>query len=119
MCEKNGPDSPSGLARTARSARLRFCLFRRFVFYTRRMLVSASAASRLVQDKHTPKCQMGLNIEINHVVFEGLYNYKIIQMIDNLCKMCVLYSRYKLNFKNEGTFTLVIGAFFAIHSLHS
>lgn len=31
----------SGLARTARSARLRFCLFRRFVFYTRRMLVSA------------------------------------------------------------------------------
>ena len=32
MCEKNGPDSPSGLARTARSARLRFCLFRRFVF---------------------------------------------------------------------------------------
>lgn len=30
--EKNGPDSPSGLARTARSARLRFCLFRRFVF---------------------------------------------------------------------------------------
>lgn len=40
MCEKNGPDSPSGLARTARSARLRFCLFRRF-FYTRRMLVSA------------------------------------------------------------------------------
>ena len=59
MCEKNGPDSPSGLARTARSARLRFCLFRRFVFYTRRMLVSASAASRLVQDKHTPKCQRG------------------------------------------------------------
>ena len=32
MCEKNGPDSPSGLARTARSARLRFCLFRRVVF---------------------------------------------------------------------------------------
>lgn len=45
---------------------------------------------RLVQDKHTPKCQRGLNIEINCVVFEGLYNYKIIQMIDNLCKMCVL-----------------------------
>ena len=83
------------------------------------MLVSASAASRLVQDKHTPKCQMGLNTEINHVVFEGLYNCKIIQMIDNLCKMCVLYSRYKLNFKNEGTITLVIGAFFTIHSLHS
>lgn len=49
----------------------------------------------------------------------GVYNYKIIQMIDNLCKMCVLYSRYKLNFKNEGTITLVTGAFFAIHSLHS
>ena len=48
-----------------------------------------------------------------------VYNYKIIQMIDNLCKMCVLYSRYKLNFKNEGTITLVTGAFFAIHSLHS
>ena len=31
----------SGVARTARSARLRFCLFRRFVFYARRMLVSA------------------------------------------------------------------------------
>ncbi len=40
-------------------------------------------------------------------------------MIDNLCKMCVLYSRYKLNFKNEGTITLVTDAFFAIHSLHS
>ena len=62
---------------------------------------------------------MGLNIEINHVVFEGLYNYQIIQMIDNLCKMCVLYSRYKLNFKNEGTITLATGAFFAIHSLYS
>lgn len=61
---------------------------------------------------------MGLNTEINCVVFKGLYNYKIIQMIDNLCKMCVLYSRYKLNFKNEGTITLVIGAFFTIHSLH-
>lgn len=32
MCEKTGPDSPSGLARTARSTRMRFCLFRRFVF---------------------------------------------------------------------------------------
>ena len=53
----------------------------------------------------------GLNTEINYVVFEGLYNYKIIQMIDNLCKMCVLYSRYKLNFKNEGTITLVTVAF--------
>ena len=29
-------------------------------FYTRRMLVSASVASRLVQDKHTPKCQFHL-----------------------------------------------------------
>mgnify|MGYP003177056180 CR=1 FL=1 len=37
----------------------------------------------------------------------GVYNCKIIQMIDNLCKMCVLYSRYKLNFKNEGTFTFL------------
>ena len=26
---------------------------------------------RLVQDKHTPKCQMGLNTEKNHVVVEG------------------------------------------------
>lgn len=49
----------------------------------------------------------------------GVYNYKIIQMIDKLCKMCVLYNRYKLNFENEGTITLVTGAFFAIHSLHS
>ena len=48
-----------------------------------------------------------------------VYNCKIIQKVDNLCKMCVLYSRYKLNFKNEGTITLVTGAFFAIHSLHS
>lgn len=62
---------------------------------------------------------MGLNTEINHVVFEVLYNFKIIQMIDNLCKICVLYSRYKLNFKNEGAITLVTGAFFAIHILHS
>ena len=62
---------------------------------------------------------MGLNTEINCAVFEGLYNCKIIQMIDILCKMCVLYSRYKLNFKNGGTITLVTGAFFAIHSLHS
>ena len=61
----------------------------------------------------------GLNIEINHVVSEGLYNCQIIQRIDNLCKMCVLYSRYKLNFKNEGTITLVTGSFFAIHSLRS
>ena len=68
----------------------------------------------------TPKCQMGLNIEISHVVSEGLYNCQIIQSIDNLCKMCVLYSRYKLNFKNAGTIiTLATGAFFAIHSLHS
>ena len=61
--------------------------------------------------------------EIQHIdkARRGLvvYNCKIIQMVDNLCKMCVLYSRYKLNFKNEGTFTLVIGAFFTIHSLHS
>ena len=53
----------------------------------------------------------GLNTEINYVVFEELYNCKIIQMIDNLCKMCVLYSCYKLNFKNEGTITLVTVAF--------
>ena len=62
---------------------------------------------------------MGLNTEINCAVFEGLYNCKIIQMIDNLCRMCVLYSRNKLNFKKESTITLATGAFFAIHSLHS
>ena len=83
------------------------------------MLVSASAASRLVQDKHTPKCQRGLNIEINQVVFEGLYNCKIIQMIDNLCKMCVLSIKYKLNYKNESTINLVPGDFFDIHSTTS
>lgn len=44
----------------------------------------------LFKDKYTPKCQRGLNTEINCIVFEGLYNCKIIQMIDNLCKMCVL-----------------------------
>ena len=45
MCEKNGPDSPSGLARTARSARLRFCLFRRFVFIQGVCLSRRGAAS--------------------------------------------------------------------------
>ena len=37
--------------------------------------------------------------EIQHIdkARRGLvvYNYKIIQMVDNLCTMCVLYSRYK------------------------
>lgn len=60
--------------------------------------------------------------EIQHIdkARRGLvvYNCKIIQMVDNLCTMCVLYSRYKLNFKNEGTITLVTGAFFAIHSFY-
>ena len=46
----------SGVARTARSARLRFCLFRRFVFIQGVCLSRRGAASRLVQDKHTPKC---------------------------------------------------------------
>ena len=45
MCEKNGPDSPSGVARTARSARLRFCLFRRFVFIQGVCLSRRGAAS--------------------------------------------------------------------------
>ena len=49
--------------------------------------------------------------EIQHIdkARRGLvvYNCKIIQMVDNLCTMCVLYSRYKLNFKNEGTFTFL------------
>lgn len=118
MCEKNGPDSPSGLARTARSARLRFCLFRRFVF------IQGVCLSRRAQRADLFKTSIRLSAK--EVKYRdksrrvwSVYNYKIIQMIDNLCKMCVLYSCYKLNFKNEGTFTLVTGAFFAIHSLHS
>lgn len=118
MCEKNGPDSPSGLARTARSARLRFCLFRRFVF------IQGVCLSRRAQRADLFKTSIRLSAkgvkygDKSRRVW-GVYNCKIIQMIDNLCKMCVLYSRYKLNFKNEGTITLVTGAFFAIHSLHS
>ena len=57
MCEKNGPDSPSGLARTARSARLRFCLFRRFVFIQGVCLSRRAQRADLFKDKHTPKCQ--------------------------------------------------------------
>lgn len=75
MCEKNGPDSPSGLARTARSARLRFCLFMRFVFIqgvclsrraqradlfkTSIRLSAKGVCVMLVQDKHTPQSQHG------------------------------------------------------------
>lgn len=56
MCEKNGPDSSSGLARTARSARLRFCLFRRFVFIQGVCLSRRAQRADLFKDKHTPKC---------------------------------------------------------------
>ena len=75
MCEKNGPDSPSGLARTARSARLRFCLFRRFVFIqgvclsrraqradlfkTSIRLSAKGVCVMLVKDKHMPQSQHG------------------------------------------------------------
>lgn len=83
------------------------------------MLVSASVASRLVQRQAYAQVPSGFNCKDKSRRVWSVYNFKIIQMIDNLCKMCVLYSCYKLNFKNEGTITLVTGAFFAIHSLHS
>ena len=119
MCEKNGPDSPSGLARTARSARLRFCLFRRFVFIQGGCLSRRGEAEPTCSKTSIRLSAKGVKYRDKLRLFLGVYNYKIIQMIDNLCKMCVLYSCYKLNFKNEGTITLVTGAFFAIHSLHS
>lgn len=125
----------SGLARTARSARLRFCLFRRFIFIQGVCLSRRGAsgfpakrsAATFCGVKASPTCsKTSIRLSAKGVKYReksrrvwGVYNYKIIQMIDNLCKMCVLYSRYKLNFKNEGTITLVTGAFFAIHSLHS
>lgn len=89
MCEKNGPDSPSGLARTARSARLRFCLFRRFVF------IQGVCLSRRAQRADLFKTSIrlsakGVKYRDKLRRFWGVYNYKIIQMIDNLCKMCVL-----------------------------
>lgn len=56
MCEKNGPDSPSGLARTARSARLRFCLLGGLFLYKAYACLGEAKPRRLVQDKHTPKC---------------------------------------------------------------
>lgn len=119
ICEKNGPDSPSGLARTARSARLRFCLFRRFVFIQGVCLSRRGEAEPTCSKTSIRLSAKGVKYRDKSRRVWGVYNYKIIQMIDNLCKMCVLYSRYKLNFKNEGTITLVTGAFFAIHSLHS
>lgn len=48
----------SGLARSARSARLRFCLFRRFVFIQGVCLSRRAQRVDLFKDKHTPKCQM-------------------------------------------------------------
>lgn len=86
------------------------CRIRFFYDFTVHRKHMSTIIHRSVDEiQHIDKSRRGLVV----------YNCKIIQKVDNLCKMCVLYSRYKLNFKNEGTITLVTGAFFAIHSLHS
>ena len=54
----------SGLARSARSARLRFCLFRRFVFIQGVCLSRRAQRADLFKDKHTPKCHLRFFVDI-------------------------------------------------------
>ena len=72
MCEKNGPDSPSGLARTARSARLRFAFLGGLFLYKAYACLGEAKPSRLVQDKHTPKCHDKINFA--NVTYSPLLN---------------------------------------------
>ena len=81
----------SGLARTARSARLRFCLFRRFVFIqgvclsrraqradlfkTSIRLSAKGVCVMIVKDKHMPQSQHGSKGGVLGLLNEILYNF--------------------------------------------
>ena len=105
----------SGLARTARSARLRFCLFRRFVF------IQGVCLSRRAQRADLFKTSIRLSAkgvkyrDKSRRVWGVCIIVKLYRWL-TICAKCVYY-KGAINLINLGkTFTSVTDAFFALHS---